>query len=197
MISDDLACTAPNSDVLINKCTWVTLFSCLSMRSPRSLGCPMKAVQLDKSISRELQAYATASVPIRYEVLGVGACTDGAGSVAVFTAVDWCHAQWWRGSLGLPPSDLHITLGFYGQDVHGVPKGEAALVIKQANMGDFTPPTMRSFVQSRVLDLSQRTRPFPDVPTPVVSSDSGGNPCTRTAGCIQQPSILALQVCLR
>lgn len=58
----------------------------------------------------------------------------GVGTASVGERQAWfviCEApaiQEWRGSLGLPPHDLHSTLGFLGGDVHGVPKGRGTLI---------------------------------------------------------------------
>ena len=43
-------------------------------------------------------------------------------------AVDWPSGAALRAALGLPPTDFHITLGFFPADVHGVPKGAAQVL---------------------------------------------------------------------
>lgn len=61
--------------------------------------------------------------------LGVGVARAGKASCS-FVAVLWPEAQRWRSEFGLPPCDLHITLGFDPHDVHGdaVRKGPRQLL---------------------------------------------------------------------
>lgn len=58
--------------------------------------------------------------------LGLGFASHGT-STAAFSVVCWPHAAAWRALCGLPGSDLHITAGFDGSDVHGRPKGLVSL----------------------------------------------------------------------
>jgi hypothetical protein len=61
---------------------------------------------------------------------GVGVVADVAqGSCAAFMTVrDWPAGRSFRASLDLPARDFHVTLGFIGADVHGVPKNKKAEV---------------------------------------------------------------------
>lgn len=59
--------------------------------------------------------------------LGIGHASKG-GAEAYYEVIEWPEAQEWRKSLGLGPKDLHITVGFKGEDPHGVPKGKATLI---------------------------------------------------------------------
>ena len=59
--------------------------------------------------------------------LGVGSATR-AKAQCWFVVCMWPHAQQLRSSIGLPPIDLHITLGFTPADVHGVSKGVGTLL---------------------------------------------------------------------
>lgn len=45
-----------------------------------------------------------------------------------FAVIEWPEAQLLRQELGLPPCDLHITLGFKNKDVYGVAKDSTTLV---------------------------------------------------------------------
>lgn len=58
---------------------------------------------------------------------GVGKASEGSHE-AWFVVCSSPEVAAWRGSVGLPPKDLHITLGFRGKDVHSQPKGFASLV---------------------------------------------------------------------
>lgn len=58
------------------------------------------------------------------KILGLGTATDGV-STCYFIAIDSTHAQALLRSTGLPPKDLHLTLGFTDYDVHGVSKKPA------------------------------------------------------------------------
>ena len=61
---------------------------------------------------------------------GVGVVADVAqGSCAAFLTVrDWPAGRSFRASLDLPAQDFHVTLGFIGADVHGVPKNRKSEV---------------------------------------------------------------------
>lgn len=52
----------------------------------------------------------------------------GTARSAQFVVLLWPAAQAYRAKLNLPPSDLHITLGFDRQDVHDVSKGAMQLL---------------------------------------------------------------------
>jgi len=57
-----------------------------------------------------------------WRALGLGVAAEAAPErvhAAAFLVVDWPAAQAFRRALGLPDADFHITLGFYGGDVHG------------------------------------------------------------------------------
>lgn len=72
-----------------------------------------------------------ASIPMAddWRVLGIGHAERG-GHEAYFVVLDWPGGREARRALGLDPhgKDFHITLGFDGADVHGVPKGRSSLV---------------------------------------------------------------------
>lgn len=65
----------------------------------------------------------------RYEIsgepryLGLGKVVDG-GNTVYFIVVDWQEAQEFRAKYGLPPIDLHITIGFVSKDIHNVRKNK-------------------------------------------------------------------------
>lgn len=54
-------------------------------------------------------------------------------TVAVFVVLEWPAANALRVSLGLPPQDFHVTLGFSRTDVHGVRKDKSTLVPRRNN----------------------------------------------------------------
>ena len=54
--------------------------------------------------------------------IGVGCVVDNDNEV-IFMVVSWPWAQEFRNSLGLPPKDLHVTIGFTKEDKHGISKG--------------------------------------------------------------------------
>jgi hypothetical protein len=59
--------------------------------------------------------------------IGRGRTKDGSAE-ATFIALLWPSYASLRRVLGLEAHDLHITLGFFGHDVHGKPKGVSSLV---------------------------------------------------------------------
>jgi len=59
--------------------------------------------------------------------LGIGRASDGSNE-AYFEVIDWPEAQQWRGEQGLGPKDFHVTVGFKGSDVHGVPKDRSTII---------------------------------------------------------------------
>jgi len=56
-----------------------------------------------------------------------GGPTAAAADVAYFRVLEWPALAAARRLLGLPPADLHITVGFAKNDVHGVAKGRHTL----------------------------------------------------------------------
>lgn len=54
---------------------------------------------------------------------GLGKVTQGTNS-AYFIVVDWPGAQEMRARWGLPPKDLHVTIGFTEKDILDVPKNK-------------------------------------------------------------------------
>eukprot|EP01050_Picozoa_sp_SAG11_P015859 SAG11_NODE_2100_length_3826_cov_40.900456_4_plen_157_part_00 len=55
------------------------------------------------------------------QLLGLGSAAARFGPERCwYCVVEWDAAAAWRTSLGLPPFDFHLTLGFDGRDVHGV-----------------------------------------------------------------------------
>jgi len=87
-----------------------------------------------RDVLRWLKASAESSLPILYAPLGVGACTDGTGSVSVFEVVSWPQAQWWRANLGLTPIHPHVTLGFFPKDVHSASKDTRSILLPVVKM---------------------------------------------------------------
>jgi len=67
------------------------------------------------------------NVPNNWRCLGVGSVTENSNQ-AWYCVVDWPDANTLRQSLGLPPSDFHITLGYRYSDIHGVRKDESTLL---------------------------------------------------------------------
>ncbi len=65
----------------------------------------------------------TVSIPGSPHYRGLGKAVDGANT-AYFVVVDWPEAQEFRAQNGLPPHDLHITIGFTQKDIHGVRKNK-------------------------------------------------------------------------
>ncbi|MCW8876079.1 MAG: 2'-5' RNA ligase family protein [Kangiellaceae bacterium] len=59
--------------------------------------------------------------------LGLGT-TQKEGSIAYYVVSSSNDIRAFREGLGLPPSDLHVTLGFYPADIHGVDKGERTII---------------------------------------------------------------------
>ena len=93
--------------------------------------------------SAELRALTTADPNVRtalktllrrahrgpLKLLGLGAAVGAtAGAASAFVVVDFPPGNWIRRQLGLPKAELHITLGFDPEDVHGAPKGAATLL---------------------------------------------------------------------
>lgn len=66
--------------------------------------------------------------PLR--TLGLGCAVGGASGAAAcaYVAVSWPPGAACRAALSLPPADFHITLGFDGEDPHGVDKGARTLL---------------------------------------------------------------------
>lgn len=62
-----------------------------------------------------------------FEAVGIGHAVSG-DNEAWYVVCESPKLQEWRGSLGLPPHDLHVTLAFKGKDVHGQDKGRATLI---------------------------------------------------------------------
>lgn len=67
------------------------------------------------------------AITLHYQ--GLGRAVEGAHE-AYFVVCSSPEVAEWREANGLPPKDLHITLGFRGRDVHSQPKGEEALVMR-------------------------------------------------------------------
>jgi len=65
--------------------------------------------------------------PVKYRLVGLGCVREGSDT-ACFAVCESADLQRFRASLGLPPKDLHVTLGFDVADVHGVPKDYTTLV---------------------------------------------------------------------
>lgn len=61
-----------------------------------------------------------------FDFLGVGKAEDG-DKETWFIIASSPEAQEWRASQGLPHHDFHVTLGFRGGDIHGVPKDSSTL----------------------------------------------------------------------
>lgn len=63
----------------------------------------------------------------QYKITGIGSANDR-NNTAYYVLVDSGGIQSVRSSLGLELADLHVTLGFIGKDVHGVPKDESTKI---------------------------------------------------------------------
>jgi hypothetical protein len=66
-------------------------------------------------------------IPGTPEALGIGRASRGSDD-AFYEVIEWPEAQAWRAKLGLGPKDLHVTVGFKGADVHGVPKDKSTII---------------------------------------------------------------------
>lgn len=64
------------------------------------------------------------TTPVRE--FGLGRATSGQHT-AYYRVLQWAQLNDLRGELGLPPVDLHVTVGFKMQDVHGVAKNRWTL----------------------------------------------------------------------
>ena len=73
------------------------------------------------------QAMKGIEIPGTPTKLGVGYAEQD-GNAAYFEVYEWPEAQAWRRSQGLGPKDLHATIGFFGTDPQGVPKGRGSLL---------------------------------------------------------------------
>ena len=73
----------------------------------------------EKALKEELASMRGGS----FTVKGLGHAESG-GKEAYFVVIDWSEGEKIREQLGLDPrgQDFHITVGFKGGDVHGVPK---------------------------------------------------------------------------
>ena len=78
-----------------------------------------------KTLSRERGAFP-AQITIEY--LGVGRASDR-NSEAWFIVCRSEAIEQWRRENGLPPKDLHVTLGFDPKDVHSTAKDKSTLVV--------------------------------------------------------------------
>jgi hypothetical protein len=47
-----------------------------------------------------------------------------------FIVVRWRAAQYWRAKMGLPPKELHVTLGFRESDIYDGPRGVETCIRK-------------------------------------------------------------------
>lgn len=65
----------------------------------------------------------------RLEAQGIGQAIDG-NKEAWFVICESPEMASWRQDMGLPPKDLHITLGFINGDVHTRPKGIESMVLE-------------------------------------------------------------------
>ena len=74
-----------------------------------------------------LKSFEGQTISGKWTSLGVGTATKG-DNTAYFEVISWPEAQRWRKDLGLGEKDLHITIGFIGSDVHGVPKDKSTLI---------------------------------------------------------------------
>jgi hypothetical protein len=61
------------------------------------------------------------------ELVGIGRQSEDDNEV-YYVVVNWPEIQDVRHAFGLPPKDLHITLGYTEEDIHGVPKDESTLI---------------------------------------------------------------------
>lgn len=61
------------------------------------------------------------------EPVGVGKALEE-DNVSYFVIIKSKEINEYRASLGLPPHDLHVTLGFKQKDIHGVPKDKTTLI---------------------------------------------------------------------
>jgi len=91
-----------------------------------------KALKAIKGLSNSqfdawLKSLNGQTIPGKWKSLGVGSVSKGADT-AYFEVISWPEAQAWRKELGLGEKDLHITIGFKGSDVHGVPKDKSTII---------------------------------------------------------------------
>jgi len=84
-----------------------------------------KDMKEDQFISKVLQAFQ--QVEDNWTDLGLGTAKDKSNQ-AWYRIVQWDSANKVRESLGLSSTDLHITVGFSGSDVHNVKKDISTLV---------------------------------------------------------------------
>lgn len=92
-----------------------------SKMTAHGLGC----VSLQKTVSSG-QGYGEANQ--NHEL--TKAQTEAEVNEAYFIVIDWPSACAFRRELGLPDMDLHITLGFKLQDIHGVKKDRSTLIFE-------------------------------------------------------------------
>lgn len=62
---------------------------------------------------------------------GLGRLTEANGNQAYFRVIEWPQANAYRATLGLPPSDFHITVGFTKADIHNVKKDISTLITQE------------------------------------------------------------------
>lgn len=92
-----------------------------------------KDPSLSKGKSRDeakhsLRRLLAADLDEDWRAEGLGRAVAGPDE-AYFVVIAWPRVGKLRAEFGLPPDkDLHITVGFKGKDVHGVPKGRGTLV---------------------------------------------------------------------
>jgi hypothetical protein len=74
-------------------------------------------------------------LPMDGRFLGIGHAASG-GNEVYFVVVSWPGGEKFREAFGLDPhgKDFHVTLGFSGGDIHGVPKNRGTLIAQAANL---------------------------------------------------------------
>lgn len=80
-----------------------------------------------RKVDRDKVAEAFAS-DVAFEALGIGRVYDG-DNEAWFVVLSSPEVQEARARLGLPPKDLHATLGFRTKDIFTTPKTEDTLIL--------------------------------------------------------------------
>ncbi|MEZ8733827.1 hypothetical protein [Vibrio sp. 10N.239.312.D08] len=76
---------------------------------------------------REDQLISSLGSAVEFKTIGLGLASKEANT-AYFVTVESEDLNKIRDMGNLPLKDLHITLGFIGSDVHGVPKGASTLI---------------------------------------------------------------------
>lgn len=99
----------------------ITIISPLEVLLLKSLG----KDSFEDVIKKEIAQFKPGAGP---QYIGLGKQSNASGDVVYFVVVNWPEAQKFRNSLGLSNADLHITMGFSNEDIHGVPKDKTTLM---------------------------------------------------------------------